>query len=397
MTGATLYRVEGISASPGPLWDGAVAGDFLFTRELCGTRGGIEAQTREVLEALQRILQARSLSLQDTVKVQLYLTRMEDYAAVNAVYRSFMGDHLPPRSTVEVPKLPDPNGLIKAGCVAYRGSKELYRVEGISASPGPLWDGAVAGDFFFTRELCGTRGGIEAQTREVLEALQRILQARGLSLQEAVKVQLYLTRMEDYAAVNAVYRSFMGDHLPPRSTVEVPRLPDPRGLIKAGCIAYRGPKDLYRVEGISASPGPLWDGAVAGDFLFTRELCGTRGGIEAQTREVLEALQRILQARGLSLGDAVKVQLYLTRMEDYAAVNAVYRSFMGDHLPPRSTVEVPRLPDPNGLIKAGCIAYRPFPGKSGGDPSSHSTGPEPKGPERSTESRRPKSAGPCDE
>lgn len=68
------------------------------------------------------------------------------------------------------------------------------------------------------------------------------------------------------------------------------------------------------------------------------------GGIEASAERVLDNLEAVLHEAGLSFADVVKTTVYLTRAEDFAAMNAVYARRFGDHRPARSTVIVAALP-----------------------------------------------------
>ncbi|WP_435577381.1 Rid family hydrolase, partial [Helicobacter rodentium] len=47
--------------------------------------------------------------------------------------------------------------------------------------------------------------GIEAQTRQVLNNLSEVLKAGGSSLQQVFKTTIFLSNMEDFALVNAIY------------------------------------------------------------------------------------------------------------------------------------------------------------------------------------------------
>jgi 2-iminobutanoate/2-iminopropanoate deaminase len=68
------------------------------------------------------------------------------------------------------------------------------------------------------------------------------------------------------------------------------------------------------------------------------------GDIAAQTRQSLENLKTILAAAGLTFAHVVKTTIFLTSMHDFAAVNDVYRSYMGEPYPARSTIAVAALP-----------------------------------------------------
>ncbi|HLV68049.1 MAG TPA: Rid family detoxifying hydrolase [Polyangiaceae bacterium] len=68
------------------------------------------------------------------------------------------------------------------------------------------------------------------------------------------------------------------------------------------------------------------------------------GDIEAQTRRVLDNLGAVLEAAGLSYADVAKVTAYLADMQDFAAFDAVYRSYFPVDPPARATVSVLGLP-----------------------------------------------------
>lgn len=78
-------------------------------------------------------------------------------------------------------------------------------------------------------------------------------------------------------------------------------------------------------------------------------------GIEAQTRQVLNNLSEILKAGGSSLQQVFKTTIFLSDMEDFALVNAIYAEFFGEHKPARSTIAVKTLPK-NALVEIECMA-----------------------------------------
>jgi len=99
---------------------------------------------------------------------------------------------------------------------------------------GPYSQAVVAGNMVFTAgqipldpetmELVGGND-VAAQTERVLENVKAILEAAGASLQSVVKTTVFLADMNDFAAMNAVYARYFGDHRPARSTVQAAGLP----------------------------------------------------------------------------------------------------------------------------------------------------------------------------
>ena len=68
------------------------------------------------------------------------------------------------------------------------------------------------------------------------------------------------------------------------------------------------------------------------------------GGIAAQTRQVLGNLSAVLESAGSSLAQVIKTTVYLTDMDDFAAMNQVYAESFPTDPPARTTVQVVRLP-----------------------------------------------------
>jgi 2-iminobutanoate/2-iminopropanoate deaminase len=68
-------------------------------------------------------------------------------------------------------------------------------------------------------------GSIGDQTRRCLENLQVVAAAGGASLDDAVRMGIYVTDMSTFAEVNEAYAAFFEDGPPARSTVGVASLP----------------------------------------------------------------------------------------------------------------------------------------------------------------------------
>lgn len=68
------------------------------------------------------------------------------------------------------------------------------------------------------------------------------------------------------------------------------------------------------------------------------------GTIEKQTRLTLSNLKAVIEASGSSLDNVVKCTVLLQDLNDYAAVNAIYREFFSSPYPARVAVQIARLP-----------------------------------------------------
>ena len=68
-------------------------------------------------------------------------------------------------------------------------------------------------------------GDVAAQTHRVFDNLSAVLAAAGLSLDDAIKCNVYLTDMKDFPAMNAAYQTRVTAPVPARTTVAVAGLP----------------------------------------------------------------------------------------------------------------------------------------------------------------------------
>jgi 2-iminobutanoate/2-iminopropanoate deaminase len=79
------------------------------------------------------------------------------------------------------------------------------------------------------------------------------------------------------------------------------------------------------------------------------------GGIEEQTRQVLNNLLSVLEAAGSSFEHVVKTTVFLKDMNDFSKMNAVYAEYFGDTPPARSTIAVAGLPK-GGIVEIEVVA-----------------------------------------
>jgi len=82
------------------------------------------------------------------------------------------------------------------------------------------------------------------------------------------------------------------------------------------------------------------------------------GGIEEQTRRVLDSLTLLLEDCGTGRESVIKTTVFLQNMEHFAQFNAIYAEYFPSDPPARSTVQVARLPL-DALIEVEAIAVLP--------------------------------------
>ena len=112
-------------------------------------------------------------------------------------------------------------------------NREAIQTDKAPKAIGPYAQAIKANDFIYTAGQIPidpktgnfVEGGINEQTRQVLENLKAVLVAAGSSLDLVVKATVFLKNMTDFPAMNEVYGEYLGNAKPARSTVAVAELP----------------------------------------------------------------------------------------------------------------------------------------------------------------------------
>jgi len=125
--------------------------------------------------------------------------------------------------------------------------RQIISTQRAPGAIGPYNQGVKAGGFLFTAgqipldpetmEIVGTTAA--EQVRQALTNAKGIVEAGGMSLDDVVKVTVFIRDMGQFGAINEVYADFFGGEPPARSVVEVSRLPKDV-LVEVEMIAYSG-------------------------------------------------------------------------------------------------------------------------------------------------------------
>jgi len=111
------------------------------------------------------------------------------------------------------------------------------------------------------------------------------------------------------------------------------------------------PKHVHSAPEILPTKLPFSQVVEANGFVFVAGQVGgaqgsvgaVPGGIEAETRAMLDHVGRLLRAVGLDYRDVVKATVYLVDFAEFEAMNAIYREYFPTDPPTRATVGVTRL------------------------------------------------------
>ncbi len=110
----TIISTDQAPAAIGPYSQGVKVGKTIYlsgqipllpkTGEM--VEGGIEEQTRHVMDNIQAILKSLQLSMENVVKTTIFLVDLNQFGTVNEIYGSYFKTDPPARSTIQVAALP---------------------------------------------------------------------------------------------------------------------------------------------------------------------------------------------------------------------------------------------------------------------------------------------------
>ncbi len=112
-------------------------------------------------------------------------------------------------------------------------NKETIHSDAAPAAIGPYSQAVKSGSLVFlsgqiplvpeTMEIC--EGGIEAQAHQVFKNLSAVAKAANGSLDDAVKLTIYMVDLADFAVVNEIMAQYFAEPYPARATIQISALP----------------------------------------------------------------------------------------------------------------------------------------------------------------------------
>lgn len=329
--------------------------------------GDIRQQTRTVLDRVNATLAQHGRTLHDAVSITVYLKHPEDFAAMNEVYKTYVGEAPAARTTVAA-NLVVPEALIEVAVVAAAPgtSRRVLHPEAWQRSPNPYSYAVEAGNTIFLSGLIARNpvdnsavpGDMAAQSKTVLENARTLLKTAGLDFDSVVAARVYITDLGQFEAMNQVYRSYFTSAPPARATARV-SLTSPANLVEMTFVASRTPKEVILGDG---APNPNLSAAIrAGGRLYVSGMLGvTPGGtgdVAAQTRETLTRIGRTLAGAGFSWSDVAENVVYLSDTRQFGSMNEAYRAVVPAPYPARTTVEA-GLAARDGLVEIMTTAVK---------------------------------------
>jgi enamine deaminase RidA (YjgF/YER057c/UK114 family) len=230
--------------------------------------------------------------------------------------------------------------------------------------------GVDAGDYVYVsgqgprRPDGSTPPNFADQVRQSLENVRTVVEASGLTLDHLVYVQVYLEDMSQYGVLDKAFAEFFPRVPPARAVLGVARLPEPSLQITA--VAVRDLKGKQPVAVNNFKPNKAYSfGMLTHDRLFVSAMLGSDPGdgnvpgeAAKQVDIALDRVKMVVEAAGLTLGNMVFVNPYLTSEIPTRIMNEHYaRRFEFGNTPGRATIRVSSLPEGAHIAYTG-VAVR---------------------------------------
>ncbi len=219
-----------------------------------GLPSTIEAQTAETLARVKNLLGTQHLSLGDLCRTFMFMPgtkyRRGYSEARKSIYHGiFADDEFPPNSGIYIPTL-GPNVLLRSVGIAYQGTKIIVASPRVRKAPGSFSQSMRTGNWLwiagqdavgFNREV-ENENSFEGQIEATLRHLKDIVEEAGGTLDDVVKITVYLIAGQDRARFAVAYRDFFRRYLrsstmPAGLTLEVQEL-SPRCSVEIDAVAW---------------------------------------------------------------------------------------------------------------------------------------------------------------
>ena len=353
--------------------------------------GGVEKQAEQCFRNIRAIAESIGHSMNDVIRITVFVTNIEDVDAIDGVYRSYFPTYLPARTTVAVAALPmDASVFVEALLSNGEGTipnapqaGDLVKLTNNTAN-API-------DALSTQTVAFSHynnisaqlpvdpksgqivvGGAREQAAQCLKNIKAILESIDVPFDDIVKTTVFLKSLSDIEAVDEAYARFFPDsgiaravgYVPARTVIEASALPlhalvqieavvshgdgtppqaveDRHGLIVEAANTANAPIDALSTQTVAFSHY----NNISAQLPIDPET-GTlvSGGVAEQTAQCLKNIKAIIESVGHAMGDTVKVNICLRNIEDLDAANEAYAAFFPEGKPARRVIGVGNLP-----------------------------------------------------
>ena len=313
----------------GPYSPGIFAGDYLYISGQGGrdTAGKLpatfEAQSRQCLDNVKAVLEAAGLNMFHVVHVQVYLTEMKNYDALNRIFTEYFPKDAPARSTIGVARMPTETP-VEITAVAVRDTKMRKVIALPNVPTGPASLGVQVGDRLYMSGLWGRSpegrtvpADPKSQVQYLVQRAQEVLKRVGLEMRNLVYANVYVDRAMPMELLADVLQEVLPDETAV-TVIQTDALPAGASIEISGVAS----KNLQRYGACTG----------LGETLY----CQGRGG---RVDEILAALKVDLDAAKSNMSKVVATNVYIDDIDNFAVMNKTYGTAFGPVPPTRTTVQ----------------------------------------------------------
>lgn len=353
--------------------------------------GGIREQAQQCFENLKAVIESIDHVLSDVVRLSIFVKDIQDVDTINLVQKEYFPTYAPSRTVVAVddlpmqakvqmdaiisngegtiPNAPQAGDLIKLTNNTYNAPVSALSTQTVAFSH---YNNVTAQLPIDPKTGRLAIGGVKEQAIQCLKNIKAILESIDVPLDDVVKMTVYVTDLADLDAINEVYRTFLPDsgiaravnYLPARTVVPVAALEmgalvqmeatvshgdgtppqaieDRHGLIIEYFNTEKAPKCDYSSQTVAFShynhvSGQLPVDATSGELVV--------GGVKEQAQKAFDHIQAIIESVDHVMADVVKINVYMTDLNDMAAVEGVFSTVFAASKPALRFVGVSELP-----------------------------------------------------
>lgn len=353
--------------------------------------GGIKEQAQQCFQNLKTVVESIDHVLTDIVRLTIFVKDIQDVDTINLVQTDFFPTYVPSRTVVAVsalpmdakvqmdaiisngegtiPNAPQAGDLVKLTNNTYNAPVSAMSTQTVAFSH---YNNVTAQLPIDPKTGRLAIGGVKEQVQQCLKNIKVVLESIDVPLDDVVKMTVYVTNLADLDVVNEVYKTFLPDsgiarainYLPSLTVVPVAALEmgalvqmeatvshgdgtppqaieDRHGLIIEHSNTDKAPKCAYSSQTVAFShynhiSGQLPVDASTGDLVA--------GAVKEQAQLAFEHIQAIIESVDHVMADVVKINVYMTDLNEMTAVEEVFSAIFAETKPALRFVGVSELP-----------------------------------------------------
>ena len=350
----------------------------------------IKAQATQCLDNIKAIVESIDHSMNDVIKINIFLKNISDLDAVDKVYAAFFQGYLPTRTVIAVAALPMNDALVQMDAIISNGegthpqaSCDLVKVKSNTDHAPKNSSSTQTVAFSHYNNISAqlpidpktdaiVAGGIQEQTQQCLKNIKAILESIDVPFDDIVKINIALTSLSDIDAVNEVYSTFFPDsaiartvgYVPARTITVASGLPmnalvqidavishgdgtppqeieDRHGIVIKANNTDHAPQSAFSTQTVAFSHYNHLSAQLPIDAKTGKVVAGD---VKAQAEQCLKNIKAIVESIDHVMDDIVKVTIQLKDIADIDNVDEVYKTFFNSDLPARTVIGVSAIP-----------------------------------------------------